>query len=172
LQVKSKTYTMYLEDMPLDIGYASEEVALFDEKSQAISIGGHTGKTQLIITTPTIDAAFLAEMQTLSKLIPASAEHEISNYIIVASSKEQMPKIENFSSLVDSKGEFADMYGVRLSGAPFEGELTKALILISKDGAIFYDQFCDDLEQEFNTDMLYRKILAAQLCYTGKGCHE
>lgn len=171
MQVKSKTYTMYLEDMPLDIGYASEKVLLSDINAKESFVGGHTGKTQLIITTPFIDTAFIDEMRKISETIPTSEEHDVVVSVVVANDSHQAVELEKFNFLIDSKEEFADMYGVRLKGKPFHHELTKALILISKDGAIYYDQFCDDLSHEFNIDMLYRKILAAQLCYTGKGCH-
>jgi peroxiredoxin len=162
---------MYLEDMPLDIGYASEKVLINDISGKEDSIGGHTGKTQLIITTPSIDEKFLNEIQKISEIIPKSDEHEIITSLVVANDSHEVIKSEKFNFYIDSYEEFADMYGVRLKGKPFHGELTKAIILISKDGAIYYDQFCDDLSHEFNIDILYRKILAAQLCYTGKGCH-
>jgi thiol peroxidase len=163
---------MHLEDMPLDIGYASERVLLCDINAKESFVGGHTGKTQLIITTPLIDTAFINEMRKISETLPTSEEHEIVVSVVVANDSHQAIEIEGFSFLIDFKEELADMYGVRLKGKPFDGELTKALILISKDGAIYYDEFCDDLSQAFNIDTLYRKILAAQLCYTGKGCHE
>lgn len=172
LQVRFKTYTMRLEDMPLDIGYASQKVLLHDGDAKECSIGGHTGETQLIITLPFIDEALLDEMQKISEILPQSQEHKILTYIVVANSSHKKVQLQNIQFLIDSQEEFADMYGVKLTGEPYHNELTKALILISKDGAIYYDQFCDDLDDAFNTDILYRKILAAQLCYTGKGCHE
>jgi thiol peroxidase len=163
---------MYLEDTPLDIGYASEKVHLSDINGKDHLIGGHSGQTQLIITTPFIDEAFIQELQKIGELIPSSQTYKVSKSLVVAHNSQSAPELENFNFFIDSHGEFGDMYGVRLKGEPFDGELTKAIILISKDGAIFYDQFCDDLSHQFNTDILYRKILAAQLCYTGKGCHE
>jgi len=162
---------MHLEDMPLDIGYASEKVILSDSNGKECSIGGHTGKTQLIVTTPSIDETFLNQVKRISEIIPTSGEHEVVASLIVANDSHKAVELDKFDFLIDVNEEFADMYGVRLKGEPFDGELTKAVILISKDGAIYYDQFCDDLNHELNTDILYRKILSAQLCYTGKGCH-
>jgi len=162
---------MHLEDMPLDIGYASEMVRLNDTSGKEYTIGGHSGKTQLIVTTPSIDDEFINEMQKLSEIIPGKDIHEIDASLIVANDSHPIVELDKFNFLIDAYEEFADMYGVRLKGAPYDNELTKAIILISKDGAIFYDQFCDDLAHQFNVDILYRKILAAQLCYTGKGCH-
>jgi peroxiredoxin len=162
---------MHLEDSPLDIGYASEEVILSDVNGNDKKIGGHTGMTQLIITTPVIDEAFKNEIQKISEIIPGSGEHGVDSFLVVANDSHEKLSLDKFEYLIDSKGEMGDFYGVRLKGAPYDNELTKAVILISKDGAIYYDQFCDDLTLELNIDILYRKILAAQLCYTGKGCH-
>lgn len=162
---------MHLEDMPLDIGYASEEVALSSPSGEECKIGGHNGKTQLIITTPKIDSAFIEELKSIDAQIPSGGDYEVEAFLVVADDTHKPLELEKFKFLIDSNAELGDFYGVRLKGAPYDNELTKAAILISKDGAIFYDDFCPDLEVAFNADRLYRKIAAAQLCYTGKGCH-
>ncbi|MBN2816548.1 MAG: hypothetical protein JXQ67_07665 [Campylobacterales bacterium] len=171
MNIRLNEHVMRLEDMPLDIGYASEVVHLIDMNGKQHVIGGHNGKTQLIITTPNINDTFIHEMKKIDEIIPISSTYELTASIVVANSSHPEIELSKFNFLIDSEEELADMYGVRLKGMPYDNELTKALILISKDGAIFYDQFCDNLENEFNIDILYRKILAAQLCYTGKGCH-
>ncbi len=61
MQIKFNTYTMHLEDLPRDIGYASEKITFKDAKEQELIIGGQNGKTQLLITTPAIDQAFIEE---------------------------------------------------------------------------------------------------------------
>ncbi|WP_156922647.1 hypothetical protein [Lebetimonas sp. JH292] len=45
--------------------------------------------------------------------------------------------------------------------------ITKALILISKDGAIYYDP--DDVYQKFNLEKLKRKIISSKEIYNNKG---
>ena len=162
---------MRLEDMPLDIGYASEEVTLRGSDGKNHLLGGHNGKTQLIITAPFIDDAFVRELQEIDAMLPRGGEYEVSAALVVANDSHENPQLENFDFFIDSEEEFGDLYGVRLAGEPCAGELTKAAILISKDGAIFYDEFPANLHDRFNTDTLLRKIAAAQTCYTGKGCH-
>lgn len=171
MQIEYKTSTMRLEDMPLDIGYASEKVILKDKDGHNIEIGGHNGKTQLIISASFIDDNLIDELKRIDTDMPRGGEYEVTAYLVVANDDHIDPKLENIKFLVDSEDEFSDYYGTKLSGAPYENELTKAVILISKDGAIFYDEFKNNLEDKFNTDTLARKILAAQTCYTGKGCH-
>lgn len=171
MQITYKKSTMYLKEEPLDIGYASEKVTLKDNNGNSITVGGQNGKTQLLISTAFIDENFLKELQKIEKDFPDTKEHDVSAYIIVANDKHKNPNLKNFHFLVDNEEEFSDFYGTKIGGAPYEDELTKAAILISKDGAIFYDEFKSDLEESFDTDTLLRKVIAAQTCYTGKGCH-
>jgi thiol peroxidase len=162
---------MSLEDTPLDVGYASDKVTISDTNGADFVIGGQNGKTQVFITSPIIDEAFIQELQKLQDILPKGGEHEVTAALIVPNKNHSNPKLENINFYIDSKEEFGDFYSVRLKGEPYNNEFTKAVIVISKDGAIFYDEFLDDLEKEFNQDTLYRKIFAAQTCYTGKGCH-
>lgn len=171
MQVKSKTYTMRLEEMPLDVGYASEKVTLKDATAKSVTVGGQDGTTQLFITTPVLDEAFLNELKEIDASLPQGGDYEVHAALIVADTNHQIPELNKFNFYVDSDDEMADFYGLRLTGEPYNGELTKALILVSKDGAIFYDEYLSDIDTKFNIDTLYRKIAAAQLCYTGKGCH-
>ena len=171
MQVQCNTSTMHLEDMPLDIGYASEKVLVKDTQGKECSIGGQNGKTQLIISLPFIDDSLRAELKEIAQDLPKGGDHEVIPSIIVANDKHKAPDIEEFGFYIDNDEEFADYYGVKLTGEPYGGELTKAVILISKDGAIFYDEFMKDINDSFNAATLGRKILAAQECYTGKGCH-
>jgi thiol peroxidase len=162
---------MRLEDIPLDIGYASEQVTLSDESGKSYTIAGQNGKTQLLISAPFIDDSFISELKKIEAMIPKEDENEVAVTLIVANNKHQNPHLKGFDFLIDTQGEFADWYGLKLISAPLEGEFTKAIMLISKDGALFHDDYPMDMQEPFNHEMLYRKIVAAQTCYTGKGCH-
>lgn len=171
MQITFKDFTMQLEDLPLDAGYASDEVNLKGADNKPHTIGGQNGKTQVIISTPFIDDEFLKELEQIQLLLPKGGEYEVTAALVVASNKHKNPNLENIDFYIDSEGEFGDFYSTRLVGEPYDSELTKSLIIISKDGAIFYDEFLADLNYKFNQEALLRKITAAQLCYTGKGCH-
>jgi thiol peroxidase len=162
---------MHLEDLPLDVGYASEEVSLKDVHGNKHTVGGQNGKTQLIITTPFIDKEFLNELSEINDILPKGGDYEVSAALIVANDFHVNPALQNIGFLIDSEKEFGDFYSTRLKGEPYNSEFTKALILISKDGAIFHDEFVKNINDKFNLDTLLRKISAAQTCYTGKGCH-
>lgn len=161
---------MHLEDTPLDIGYASERVTLKDAEGKSYSVAGHNGKTQLLITAPFIDKDLLLELKEIEAMIPKDDDN-VTMALIVANHSHQNPNIKGLDFYIDEEKEFADWYGVKLIGEPLEGEFTKSIMLISKDGALFHDDYPEDLSHRFNHETLYRKILAAQTCYTGKGCH-
>lgn len=171
MQIAYKDFSMQLEETPLDAGYASDEVKVKGSDNKTHIIGGQNGKTQVIITTPFIDDAFLTELKEIEALLPKAGEHEVTAALVVANDKHTNPTLENINFYIDSQGEFGDFYSTRLVGEPYNLELTKSIIIISKDGAIFYDEFVKDLNNKFNQETLLRKITAAQLCYTGQGCH-
>ena len=171
MQIQLNTSTMRLEEMPLDVGYAAEHVRVKNANGAKCAVGGQNGKTQLVITAPFIDDAFVKELRSIIERVPFGGAYEVTASLVVANGSHRDPGIENLDFLIDAEGEFADWYGVRLSGIPCDGELTKALFVISKDGALFYDDFPKNLHDPFNADTLLRKIAAAQECYTGKGCH-
>jgi len=162
---------MHLEEEALDVGYASEKVKLKAPDGSESIVGGHNGKTQLIISTPFLDETILGELRIIEDALPEGEGHEVTATLIVAHEGHKDPQLKRFAFLIDSEGEFADWYSVRLCGDPLEGELTKALFIISKDGAIYYDEFAKDLNDPFNVETALRKIYAARECYTGKGCH-
>ena len=160
---------MRLEDLPLDIGYASEKVQVKAADGTSYTIGGQNGKTQLIVTAPFIDDALKAELASIDAQLPE--DEQMSAILLVANETHRDPGLEKFDFRIDNDDAFGDYYGVRLCGEPCDGELTKAAFIISKDGAMFYDEIVNNLHESFNTDTLLRKIAAAQTCYTGKGCH-
>lgn len=175
LQIYYNQIPHQLEDMPLDIGYASERVTLFDTEDRPVEIGGQNGKTQLIISVPFIDESLTEELQEIAQLVgevsAAETGREIETFLIVSADGHEAPKQETIRFLIDKEEAFGDWYGIRLKGPELEGAFTKSLTIISKDGAIFYDEYLQEINNRFNLERLRRKITAAQTCYTGKGCH-
>lgn len=172
VQVRYNTYTLELEDIPMDIGYASEKITMYDEKNTAHTVAGQNGRTQLIIALPFINKTVKEELHKIDTLLSTEEPDEIECHLVVANAQHANPHLDHMDFLIDKEGEFGDWYGIRLHGDVLEGEFTKSLIVISKDGAIFYDEYPKDISSPFNHDTLLRKLAVAQSCYTGKGCHE
>ncbi|HLD24217.1 MAG TPA: hypothetical protein VJA83_09780 [Sulfuricurvum sp.] len=161
------TTILELEDMPLDIGYASEKVELKNSSGETFRIGGQNGATQLLISAPFIDDALISQLSEIDTLLSLNALGGITKALIVANDTHSLPLFEEWLAGYDYDEAFGDYYGVRLSNQ----ELAKSLFIISKDGAIFYHEILDDLTARFSIDKALSKIVAAQSCYTGKGCH-
>ncbi|MDP3587141.1 MAG: hypothetical protein Q8R58_03740 [Sulfuricurvum sp.] len=167
MQIVYNTSTLYLEDMPLDVGYASEKVSLKNHKDETFTIGGQNGFTQLIFSTPFINDVLLAQLEEIDTLLGLNALQGITKALVVANGQHELPTLEEWLSGYDHDEAYGDYYGVRLSNK----ELAKSLFIISKDGAIFYHEILSDLNAPFSIDKALAKIVAANSCYTGKGCH-
>jgi peroxiredoxin len=167
MQITHNTSILELEDMPLDIGYASERVDLKNSTGETFRIGGQNGSTQLIITLPFIDDTCIAQLKEMDSLLNINALGGITKALVIATDKNAMPLLEEWLVGFDYDEAFGDYYGVRLSNK----ELAKSLFIISKDGAVFYHEILNDLNDPFSLDKALLKIAAAQSCYTGKGCH-
>jgi len=167
LQITYNTSILHLEDMPLDIGYASERVDLKNTAGESFRIGGQNGSTQLLISAAFIDDTLITQLREIDTLISMNALGGITKALIVANDTHTLPSLEEWISGYDVDEAFGDYYGVRLNNK----ELAKSLFILSKDGAIFYHEILSDLNEPFNIDKALAKIVAANSCYTGKGCH-
>ncbi|MDD5053040.1 MAG: hypothetical protein PHO27_09955 [Sulfuricurvum sp.] len=167
MQIIHNTTTLVLDDMPLDIGYASERINLKNSAEETFCIGGQNGATQLLICVAFINEALIAQIQEINTLLSLNALGGITKALIVANNQHTLPVLEEWLSGYDYDEAFGDYYGVRLSNK----ELAKSFFVISKDGAVFYNEILSNLDEPFNIDKMIVKIAAANNCYTGKGCH-
>jgi len=167
VQIIYNASTLTLEDMPLDVGYASERVDLKNSAGETFRVGGQNGATQLLTSVPFIDDALIAQLHEIDTLLSLNALGGITKALIVANDQHALPALEEWLVGYDYDEAFGDYYGIRLSNK----ELAKSLFIISKDGAVFYHEILDDLNAPFSFDKALVKISAAQSCYTGKGCH-
>jgi peroxiredoxin len=156
--------------MPLGVGYASQKVTLKDANDQPFVIGGQNGHTQLIIAAPFIDENLIAELKEIDTLLVLNGL-VISKSLVVATKKHTNPMLDEWNYGYDYDTQFGDYYGVRLGEGELCGEFTKALFIVSKDGALFYDEILKDLNESFSLEKTIHKIAAAMNCYTGHGCH-
>ena len=92
---------MRLEEMPLDIGYASDEVTLRGRDGKKHLIGGQNGKTQLIITAPFIDDAFIRELIEIDAMLPKGSDYEVTAALVVANDTHETPELGSFDFFID-----------------------------------------------------------------------
>lgn len=171
MQITYNTSTLRLDDMPLGIGYASEKVEVTHPANGAFSVGGQNGFTQLIVTAPFVDDNLVTQLREIDTLLSLNALEGISKTMVVAHAEHSDPQLEGWRFGIDTDEAFGDYYGVRFAPGELGGEFTKALLVISKDGALFYDDIPKSLHETFSLEKAIPKIAAATNCYTGKGCH-
>lgn len=170
MQITYNTSTLFLEDMPLGIGYASQSVTLKDMHDQPFVIGGQNGHTQLILCAPFINDDLMTQIHELDALLALNAL-VISKTLVVATKQPHDLHLTDWRYGFDYDTQFGDYYGVRLAKGELSGAFTKALFVISKDGAVFYDEIPKNLNTPFSLEKALPKIAAAMHCYTGHGCH-
>lgn len=171
MQIIYKTSTLRLEDLPLDIGYASEKVELKAKEGSLFSIGGQNGTTQLIVTAPFYDETLVQQLSELNSLLELNALGGMTKSLIFSNGVPDLPALSEWLVGEDYDDALGDYYGIRLGNGELSGEFAKAIFIISKDGALFYSDILGDLDKPFDIEKTLVKIAAAHNCYTGKGCH-
>lgn len=171
MKIVHKNRELKLEDELLDVGYSAEKVELTAKGDTKVTVGGHRGKTQLLISLPFIDEAVEAELAAMESLLNETAQAKIDAWIVVANAAHTLKKEGFFKLGIDADEGFGDYYGVRLEGEGLSGELTKALTIVAEDGTLFYIDAPADLSEPFNTERFARMIVTALSCCDKKGCH-
>lgn len=171
MDIRYRTSTLTLEDLPLDIGYASERVELKNAVGEKFRIGGQDGSTQLIVTVPFVNDALLSELNELTSLLAINALGGVNKVLAVANDQYELPLIDGWQVGFDYDEALGDYYGIRLGSGEMGGEFAKAFFIISKDGALFFSDISNDLDAPIDIAKAIVKIAAADNCYTGKGCH-
>lgn len=159
-----------LEDEMLDVGYSAEKVELLTKDDKKVTVGGHTGRTQILVSLPFADETLKAELAAIDGMLNEVAKSQIDAWVI-ASDKSVEADVGFFKSGVDYDEAFGDYYGTRLKGGELDGKLTKALFIVAQDGTLFYIDAPADLAEPFNMERFQRQIVTALSCCDKKGCH-
>jgi len=160
----------------IDIGYMAEniEVTDFYGNTKEIKRSDEKGSMTLLISFPFVQNGFLEEILKLDKFM-SNIQVDIHCYFIFSNKCPEKTVIKNrlekFEIVYDNEEEFGNMYGTKIVSGELEDKLTKAMFLISKDGAIFYLDMPQDLSEAFDMDRLKVELNKAYVTYTGVGCH-
>jgi len=171
---KNKQYDLC--DDFIDIGYMAENFEVTDTNGEKLEIlRSHSdGSMSLFISFPDISDDFSQEILKLDEFM-SNIKVPIKCYFIFNKELEDATefnnKLKKFEMLLDSEDEFGNMYGTKIVTGDMEDKLTKAMFLISKDGAVFFLDMPNDLEKEFDLERLQIELNKAYVTYTGVGCH-
>ena len=175
MRVEYKSELNELIDEYMEVGYMAEpiEVSTIDGNFLTIADQKSDRTLQLLASFPN-ESEFEADIIEFDKFFD-DLKIELKLYMIFAQSSEYIEqlakKLNHFEVVIDREGEYGQMYGtVYVSGA-LTAQLTKAIFLIGKDGAIYLDDMPSSLETSFKLELLVSELNKAYAAYTGVGCH-
>lgn len=161
----------------IDVGYMAENIEVLDfyNKPKEIQRSHPDQSMTLLVSFPMMNNGFNDEIIKLDKFM-ANIQVPINCYFIFNKTSEDKTalknKLEKFEIVFDNEDEFGNMYGTKIVTGSLKEKLTKSLFLISKDGAIFYLDMPDDLENDLDLARLQVELNKAYVSYTGVGCHD
>lgn len=160
----------------IDVGYMAENVDMIDFYGNKKEIKrSHEDKAMtLIMSFPDMTKEFFDEIVSVDEFMK-DIQVPIHCYFVFNKEYEEKTalknKIEKFEIMYDTENEFGNMYGTKIVSGELDEKLTKALFLISKDGAVFYLDIPDDLSKPIDLARLQVELNKAYVSYTGVGCH-
>jgi peroxiredoxin len=175
-KIKYNEELLELTDDFIDIGYMAEniEVSSIEGEVKEVKRSHSDNAMTLLVSFPTTEDTFVKEMLKLDEFM-SHIEVPIYCYFISSEDSDDIQLIakalKKFEIVIDSEEEFGNMYGTKIVSGSLEDKLTKALFLISKDGAVFYLQMPDDMATPLDMERLKVELNKAYVTYTGVGCH-
>ena len=123
-----------------------------------VTVGGATGKKQLIIVVPSLDTGVCAT-ETRNFNAKAAALSDVTVTIVsldlpfAASRFCQAEGIDNLTVCSDFRNkEFANAYGVLLGGSVLAGVTCRAIFAVDADGIVTYKEIVPEITEEPNYD--------------------
>lgn len=160
----------------IDVGYMAEniEVQTLDGASFEIKRSHTDGDMTLLISFANCDDLFVEELLKIDEFL-SHIQVPVFCYVLFSQKfdklEELSKKLKKFQIMIDTEEEFGNMYGTKIVTGSLTDSLTKSLFLISKDGAIFYLDMPQNLEEHLSLERLQVELNKAYVTYTGVGCH-
>ncbi|GEM_PF-565073 len=176
-KITYKGQVLELVDDFMDIGYMAEDIVICNQDSQQKTIhkSNQDRSMTVFVSFPFAKEQFLEEILRLDAFF-SHIQVGVNCYFIFDDAKhiqmDLQSKLKKFKVVFDTQEEYGNMYGTQIVTPPLYPALSKALFLISKDGAIFYIDMPEDMEKVFDLESLRIELNRAYLTYNGKGCHE
>ncbi|MCX6072822.1 MAG: thiol peroxidase [Campylobacterales bacterium] len=123
-----------------------------------VTVGGATGKKQLIIVVPSLDTGVCAT-ETRNFNAKAAGLSDVTVTIVsldlpfAAGRFCQAEGIDNLTVCSDFRNkEFANAYGVLLGGSVLAGVTCRAIFAVDADGIVTYKEIVPEITEEPNYD--------------------
>ncbi|MCH5322820.1 MAG: thiol peroxidase [Helicobacter sp.] len=161
--VTFKGNAVSLKGKTLNVGDKAPKIDLVAKDLSIKSVGGASGKYQVINVVPSLDTGVCA---TQTRKFNEEAASLANTQVFVVSLDLPFAQgrfcstegIENVEALSDfRKKAFGEAYGVVLDGSPLEGLLTRAVFVVNPQGEIVYKEIVAEITTEPN----YQSALGA-----------
>ncbi|MCX2683165.1 thiol peroxidase [Campylobacter sp. MIT 21-1685] len=164
MAIKFQGEEVLLKGKPLKIGDNAPEVKLVGRDFSEIKVGGKQDKIQIISVIPSIDGTvcslqakrFDEEAAKLKDCIVYIVSVDIPFAMERFYSNTNAGNIILVSDFIDKT--FGEKYGLILTNSLLKGMLTRAVLIIDKEGKLIYQEICEDLANEPNYQMLLDKV--------------
>lgn len=156
--VTFKGNTVSLKGKEINVGDSAPKVELIAGDLSTKSVGGASGKFQIINVVPSLDTGVCATQTRKFNEKAAS----LSNAEVFVVSLDlpfaqgrfcSIEGIQNVVALSDFKNKaFGESYGVILAGSPLEGLLTRAVFVVNPEGKVVHKEIVSEVTNEPNYD--------------------
>lgn len=160
---------VYLSEKQLSVGSAAPQVTLVTGDYKIRTIGGATGKVQIISSIESLNTS-VCDSQTmyLSKVAKSLPNVDISvvttnqPFVIAAfQSQHKTPGISILSAFNDPA--FGNAYGVQVVGGQLMGITARSIFVVSKDGKIVYKEITENIDKMPNMEAAIEAAKKANL---------
>ena len=156
--VTFKGNAVSLKVKEINVGDSAPKVELIAGDLSTKSVGGASGKFQIINVVPSLDTGVCATQTRKFNEKAAS----LSNAEVFVVSLDlpfaqgrfcSIEGIQNVVALSDFKNKaFGESYGVILAGSPLEGLLTRAVFVVNPEGKVVHKEIVSEVTNEPNYD--------------------
>ncbi|WP_455949056.1 thiol peroxidase [Helicobacter pullorum] len=156
--VTFKGNAVSLKGKEINVGDSAPKVELIAGDLSIKSVGGASGKFQIINVVPSLDTGVCATQTRKFNEKAAS----LSNAEVFVVSLDlpfaqgrfcSIEGIQNVVALSDFKNKaFGESYGVILAGSPLEGLLTRAVFVVNPEGKVVHKEIVSEVTNEPNYD--------------------
>lgn len=152
----------------VNVGQVAPKVDLVGKDLSTFSVGGASGKYQVLIAVPSLDTGVCAtEARKFNEKV--ASKNNVEAVVIAMDLPFAMGRfcstegIENLKVGSDFRGaKFAKEYGVLLADTPLEGLLARAIFILDPNGVVVYKEITPEITSEPNYD--------AAMAALGGGC--
>ncbi|MBK2125294.1 redoxin family protein [Fangia hongkongensis] len=159
--------TVMLPDRQLHKGERAPVVTLVDSRYKPVTIGGVTGKVQIISTIESFNTSVCDQQSMLlndmAKELPDASVTVVTTnqpFIVDAFEKKHpLPNIKVLSAF-DNKA-FGMKYGVQVVGGELRGITARSVFVVAPDGDIVYKEITSNIDHMPNLKAVYKAAKSA-----------